>query len=138
MALPVLSVQSGGMVLGKVGDAEIAWCVEHASSFYTVSFDPPLASQPDEYHTLRIEAVRSDVTTYSNTGYYDEPVFYDPPFGPVTRVSVSELVQMLKAMSGEGSRQVVAKLSSVQLPSSGTIGRFDLFGSYTGTGYKGQ
>lgn len=115
VALPVLAIQSGGMVREKVSDAEIAQCIEHATSFYTVSFDPPPASQPDEYHSLRVEVRGSNLTAYTDSGYYDEPVFYDQPSVPETLVSVHELAQMLKALHGERGKQVVAKLNSLEL-----------------------
>jgi hypothetical protein len=49
-ALPVLAIQSGGLVVDKLSEnsRSIEHCVEDARAFYTLSFDPPNAAGPDE------------------------------------------------------------------------------------------
>jgi VWFA-related protein len=56
LALKVLAIQSGGRVLGPNNDltAQIDSCVEDASSFYTLSFDPPRTDRANEYHDLKV------------------------------------------------------------------------------------
>jgi VWFA-related protein len=56
-ALPVLAIQSGGLVLDELSEISrsIEHCVEDARAFYTISFDPPPAAQPDEYHDLKVQ-----------------------------------------------------------------------------------
>ena len=96
-SLPVLAIQSGGLVLDELSDISrsIEHCVEDARVFYTMSFDPPNAAQPDEYHDLKVQIGEPGLSARTNTGYYDQPVFYDQPRFPARRVSVHELEQIL-------------------------------------------
>ena len=52
----VLAVQSGGRVLGPDNDlvSQIDTCIQDASAFYTLSFDPPHTDRPAEYHSLQV------------------------------------------------------------------------------------
>jgi VWFA-related protein len=75
MALGVFAVQSGGRVLGP-GDnilAQIDRCVEDAKAYYVLSFDPPRADGPNEYHDLRVQIDNPKLTARTNTGYYNQP-----------------------------------------------------------------
>ena len=116
-ALPVLAIQSGGLVLdASQGTMRgIEHCVKDASEFYTVSFDPPHAAHPDEYHDLelRIGAIRLSART--NTGYYNQPAFYDQPRVPAKRVTVHELQQILDAANGEHDGELSTQLSGLKL-----------------------
>ncbi len=71
--LRVLAVQSGGRVLVPSNDlaAEIESCVRDASAFYTISFAPPPADGPDEYHELKIRVDKPGLAARTNTGYYN-------------------------------------------------------------------
>jgi hypothetical protein len=51
----------------------IEHCVQSASAFYTVSFDPPRAAHPDEYHALKVQIGTHALSAHPNTGYYDQP-----------------------------------------------------------------
>ena len=75
VALKVLAVQSGGRVLGPDGDitAQINSCIEDAQAYYTLSFDPPRASGPNEYHDLKVQIDKPKLTARTNTGYYNQP-----------------------------------------------------------------
>jgi len=75
LALKVLAIQSGGRVLGPDNDltAQLDKCVDDASAFYTLSFDPPRADKPNEYHDLKIEVGKPGLTALTNTGYYNQP-----------------------------------------------------------------
>ncbi len=75
LALKVLVTQSGGRILGPDNDliAQINRCVEDASAFYRISFDPPAALRPDEYHDLKIVVDRPGAILRTNSGYYNEP-----------------------------------------------------------------
>jgi hypothetical protein len=68
-ALPVLALQSGGLVLDKSPNIvrAIRDCVEDAGEFYTVSFDPPYAVQPDEYHDLKVQMNVPGLSARTNT-----------------------------------------------------------------------
>ena len=76
-------------------------CVEDARVFYTISFDPPHAAQPDEYHDLKVQIGAPGLSARTSTGYYDQPVFYDQPRFPARRVSVQELEQILDKANGD-------------------------------------
>lgn len=75
LGLKVLAVQSGGSVLGPDNDltAQINRCVQDAQAFYTLSFDPPRASQANEYHDLKVLVAKPGLTARTSTGYYNQP-----------------------------------------------------------------
>jgi VWFA-related protein len=116
-ALPVLALQSGGLVLDKSpGIAHaIRQCVEDASEFYTVSFDPPHAAQPDEYHDLKVQIKAPGLSARTNTGYYDQPVFYDQPRVPARRVTVHELEQIVDTANEEHDGELAKQLTGLEL-----------------------
>jgi hypothetical protein len=70
----VLATQSGGLALGPDNNmtAQIEKCVRDASAFYTISFDPPRADRPDEYHDLKVQIDKPKLTARTNTGYYNQ------------------------------------------------------------------
>jgi VWFA-related protein len=116
-ALPVLAIQSGGLVLdASQGTMRgIEHCVEDASEFYTVSFDPPHAAQPDEYHELKLQIGEARLSARTNGDYYNQPAFYDQPRVPVKRVTVYELQQMLDAANGEHDGELAKQLTGLDL-----------------------
>ncbi len=116
-ALPVLAIQSGGLVLDPVSDLSraIEDCVEDARVFYTISFDPPHAAQPDEYHDLKVQIGAPGLSARTSTGYYDQPVFYDQPRFPARRVSVYELEQILDKANGEHDGELAKELAGLGL-----------------------
>ncbi len=73
--LKALAVQSGGRVLVPDNDmtAQIATCVQDASAYYTLSFDPAHAERADEYHDLKIDVDKPGLTAKTKTGYYAQP-----------------------------------------------------------------
>lgn len=75
LALKVLVTQTGGRILGPDNDlvTQINRCVEDASAFYRISFDPPAAEHPDEYHDLKVVVNKPGVTVRTSSGYYNEP-----------------------------------------------------------------
>jgi VWFA-related protein len=116
-ALPVLATQSGGLVLDELSEISRALelCVDDARVFYTVSFNPPYAAQPDEYHDLKVQIGAAGLSARTNTGYYDEPVFYDQPFFPPRRVSVHELEQILNTARNEQDGELANQLAQLEL-----------------------
>jgi hypothetical protein len=116
-ALPVLALQSGGLVLDKSpGIARgIRQSVEDASDFYTVSFDPPPAARPDEYHDLKVQIGAPGLSARTNAGYYDQPVFYDQPRVPGRRVTVHELEQFLDTANDEHDGELARQLNGLEL-----------------------
>jgi VWFA-related protein len=53
----VLAVESGGRALAETDlEKQMDACLQEASTFYTLTFDPSLALQAAEYHDLKVEA----------------------------------------------------------------------------------
>jgi VWFA-related protein len=113
----VLAVQSGGGVLEARNDlaSEIAKRVAEDSTFYTVSFNPAPADHPNDYHNLKVRVGSSGLTARTVTGYYDQPYYRDQPNVAAKRVTVEQLGQMLKAARGKSDREVVQRLSNLEL-----------------------
>lgn len=116
-ALPVLAVESGGLVFDEGGNvfSTISRCIRDAGSFYILSFDPPHAAQVDEYHGLKIEVAKPGVTARTNTGYYDQPVFYDQPRIPAQRITVQRLESVLERDDKEHDGELAAQLISMEM-----------------------
>ena len=75
LTLKVLVVQSGGRILGPDNDlaGEIRDAAQDGSAFYTISFDPPRAKSPNEYHDLKLKIDKPKLTARTSTGYYNQP-----------------------------------------------------------------
>ncbi|MGA3370876.1 MAG: VWA domain-containing protein [Terracidiphilus sp.] len=75
LGLKVLAVESSGRVLGPGGDlaAQIDSCIDDAQAYYRISFDPPPADGPNEYHDLKVQIDKPKLTARTNTGYYNQP-----------------------------------------------------------------
>ena len=73
--MKVIATQSGGLALNPSNDlaADIARCVQDASAFYTLSFDPPRADSVNEYHDLKVQIDMPGLVARTNTGYYNQP-----------------------------------------------------------------
>ena len=109
----VLATQSGGQILAGNSLADlIGKEAEEANAFYTLTFDPVRTSVVDEYHDLKVEVANPDLTANTDTGYYDQPVFYDQP-APAQRVTVEQLEQMLGKANG-GDKDVAQELAGME------------------------
>jgi len=73
--LKVLATQTGGLVITPDNDvtAQVVTCVQDASAFYTLSFDPPPADKANEYHDLKVEIGKPGLVARTSTGYYNQP-----------------------------------------------------------------
>ena len=113
----VLAVQSGGRVLDTSYDLvrQIESCIQDASVFYTLSFDPPIADHRDEYHDLRVQIDKPGLTARTSTGYYDQPYYSDQPNPAIRRVTVDQLEQLLAAAHGQPDAEVARQLSNLEL-----------------------
>jgi hypothetical protein len=80
-----------------------------------MSFDPPNAAQPDEYHDLKVQIGAPGLSARTNTGYYDQPVFYDQPRVPARRVSLHELEQILDTANDEHDGELAKQLAGLEL-----------------------
>jgi VWFA-related protein len=75
LSLKVLAVQTGGQAMVPDNDlaGQIAACAQDASAFYRISFNPPPADKPNEYHDLKVEVDKPGLAARTNTGYYNQP-----------------------------------------------------------------
>jgi hypothetical protein len=117
LALDVVATQSGGGVLATSKDLAglIDKRVEEASAFYSLTFDPPRTNEVDEYHALKVEVGKPDLTAHTSTGYFDEPVFYDQPPAGIERVAVTQLEHALSTIDGSSDAEVARQLSCMEL-----------------------
>jgi VWFA-related protein len=76
LALPVLALESGGLVLDFNNDltALLQQCMSDIGSYYEISFDPAPAERPNEYHHLEIKLNKSGLTARTRQSYYSQPV----------------------------------------------------------------
>jgi VWFA-related protein len=100
----VLAIQSGGSVANDTNDlvTEMNRCLRRALNFYTLSFAPPVAVHPHEYHSLQVQVGKPGLVGRTNTGYYDEPFYSDQPTPAVQRVTVEQLDHLLSETNGRG------------------------------------
>jgi VWFA-related protein len=75
MGLEVFGDHTGGRMLGHSNDmvSQLNNCVQDASAYYTLSFDPPAAKVPNEYHDLKLTIDQPGLTAHTTTGYYNQP-----------------------------------------------------------------
>lgn len=75
ISLPVLTTQSGGLVLTGSSDltALINQCIADARAYYQLTFNPPAAAHPDEYHELTVQMDKTGLNARTRAGYYGQP-----------------------------------------------------------------
>lgn len=75
LTIPVVAVQSGGLVLNRNNDfaSLIVRCVADAQSYYSLAYEPNLAGHPDEYHDVQVKIDKPGLVARTRTGYYSEP-----------------------------------------------------------------
>jgi VWFA-related protein len=75
LALQIFALHSGGRVLAGSNDisAELNDCIADATAYYTLSFDPPRADHPNEYHHLEIKIDKPGLNARTRAGYYLQP-----------------------------------------------------------------
>jgi VWFA-related protein len=75
LALQVLVTQTGGRVIDPSTDVvgQLNDCISDIGEYYTLSFAPPLSSNLNEYHDLKVLMNQADLRVRTNTGYYDQP-----------------------------------------------------------------
>jgi VWFA-related protein len=75
LALEVMAFQSGGKVLSGSNNVagEIAQCVEDASAWYTLSFDPQRADAPNTWHSVEVKVDKPGLKVRTRNGYYAQP-----------------------------------------------------------------
>jgi VWFA-related protein len=75
LLLPVLSTQTGGQVLTGSSDLPelINRCIADARNYYQLTFIPPPAKHPDEYHSIEVVIDKPGLMARTRTGYYAQP-----------------------------------------------------------------
>jgi VWFA-related protein len=75
LGLQVLASQSGGRVLTASNDLTdgIASCVRDTNAYYVLSFAPPPADGPNEYHAIEVKIDKPHLKAQTRAGYYDQP-----------------------------------------------------------------
>ena len=113
----VLAVQSGGSAFEPRGDlvALMNRCIDEASVFYTLSFDPRPTEHFDEYHNLKVQIGQAGLTARTNTGYYDQPYYTDRANPAVRPVTVKQLDSVLTADHGNSDAAVARELAGAAL-----------------------
>lgn len=116
-ALPVVALQSGGQVLDSPRSIVrgIDHCIQEASSFYSLSFNPPNAAAPDEFHDVKVQISEPAVTARTNSGYYDQPIFYDQPRVPARRLTIQQLERLLDTADNEHDSELAKTLRDLEL-----------------------
>jgi VWFA-related protein len=109
----MLALDSGGRILFSSNDLVglINDSISNAEVFYSLTFDPPLASHADEYHSLKVEMSRPGLTVHTSTGYYDQPFYSDSPAPARQRITVSELQKILQSVHGSSAARRLADVT---------------------------
>ena len=81
LSLPVLATQTGGQVL--MGSSNLAGlidqCIEDAEAYYVLTFRPPPAAHPSEYHDIQVQLDRPGLKARTRYGYYTPPANNEQP-----------------------------------------------------------
>jgi VWFA-related protein len=79
LSLQVLAVQSGGLTLTSNSDVtgNIQKCIADADSWYEITFDPPPADKPNQYHHIEVRVDQPGLVARTRDGYYSNPVAAD-------------------------------------------------------------
>ena len=75
LALQVLAVQSGGLALAGSNDigGMIRSAYEDGSAYYELTFNPPAAERPNEYHQIELQVTQPGLSVRTRQGYYNQP-----------------------------------------------------------------
>ena len=81
LSLQVLAIQSGGLYLHGNNDiaAQLRQAVADTTAFYELSFNPPPAEHPGQYHHLEVRVEKPGLAARTRTGYYNPA---PPPDSP--------------------------------------------------------
>lgn len=125
LSLPVIAARSGGGMLAVPRDlaARIRERVKEEGNYYSLTFDPPQTSAIDEYHHLRLQIEKRDLTAHLFQDYYDEPVFFDQPPAkqPITAKQLEDMAAKANDTAGTDlarqfdGMQLTERLSNAKL-----------------------
>lgn len=114
LALPVLAARCGGGMLDVARNlaARISERAKEEGNYYSLTFDPPQTNAIDEYHHLKLEIGKPDLTAHIFNDYYDEPVFYDQPADkrPVTVKQLKDVIA-----NGRDEKDLAQQLDGLEL-----------------------
>ena len=113
----VLAEQSGGHVLNTGVDlvSQIKSCVNEPNVFYTLAFNPPPAALPNEYHDLTVQIDNAGLSARTNTGYYDQPYYWDQTAQTVRGITSEQLGKLLTSLRGEPDEKIARQLATLSL-----------------------
>jgi VWFA-related protein len=123
LSLPVIAARSGGGVLntphGMLDRSRhlatlIGERVKEEGTYYSLTFDPPRTDVVDEYHHLKMEIDKPELTAHVFADYYDQPVFYDQP-PAIERVSVKQLEAEIANAHDTSETEFVRQIDGMQL-----------------------
>jgi VWFA-related protein len=73
--LQVLATQTGGQNL--IGSSDLAnlieRCITDAKTYYVLTYNPPSAAHPVEYHGIEVKVDKPGLKARTRTGYYSQP-----------------------------------------------------------------
>jgi VWFA-related protein len=80
LSIQVLSAQTGGLDLVSNNDVAgmIQKCIADADSWYEISFDPPPADKPNEYHRIEVKLAQPGLVARTRNGYYSNSTAIEP------------------------------------------------------------
>ena len=93
---------------------QIESCIQDADSFYTLTFRPPQAAKPDEYHFLQIGLARHGDSAHFPVGYYNQLFYGDsqiPGLRLVTATQFRDIVTNHSMLAGHWADLVPEILS---------------------------
>lgn len=101
----------------------LAETIRDADDYYSLTFAAPRTNQIDEYHQLKLEVNRPDLTVSTSAGYFDEPVYYDqpPPLRPVTIAQFEHELSPAKQMSDRECARVIEGVELTERMSSARL-----------------
>ena len=75
LSLQVLAIQSGGLALNASNDiaGHLDRCMKELDNYYELTFTPPPAEHPGEYHQLDIKLNQPGLKAHTRAGYYSQP-----------------------------------------------------------------
>lgn len=81
LSVQVLSIQSGGLALVSNNDVAgmIRRCLADTDSWYEISFDPPPAGKPNQYHQIDVKLDQPGLIARTRNGYYSNTMAPSSP-----------------------------------------------------------
>lgn len=75
LTLEAIATQSGGAALHPGNDLASALrrCLADTATYYELSFDPRISTQPNEYHRLEIRVAKPGLVARTRQGFYSRP-----------------------------------------------------------------